>query len=338
MIFDISCIIPIYNSYKTLLRCVLSVYTQKANKTIILIDDGAYDQSGKECDKLSMVADSILVLHKFNEGVAYARRDGFELANSEWLTCLDADDMLPSSAYRILQTIANKTNVDIVKGCSLMCSEDSIQKTLEWIEYANLKKMYIEEFQIQKNKNDIQKSFFRSKQGFLVLYMFNKRIYKDIVTLDLRYGEDTLIAYQLCENASTMATCESTTYLNIVNNQSATKQKYTRRRFDNFVAMDFIVDRLAYCTSYAIKKSIYYYYLNMIIFNIRDAIALDGQVYVRELWMKYRLVFLKYMSLRSKVFSIDTLRFTSFLLFPKLYITILSQRMSMATDRNSKHA
>ena len=49
---DISVIVPVYNVEDLLPRCIESIMAQtKKSLEIILVDDGATDQSGKICDE-----------------------------------------------------------------------------------------------------------------------------------------------------------------------------------------------------------------------------------------------------------------------------------------------
>ena len=65
----ISVIIPVYNVEKYLEKCVKSVIDQTyKNLEIILVDDGAKDNSGKMCDELAKLDSRIKVIHKENGG------------------------------------------------------------------------------------------------------------------------------------------------------------------------------------------------------------------------------------------------------------------------------
>ena len=60
---------------------------------ILLIDDGSPDRSGEICDDYAKKDPRIKTAHLLrNGGVSRARNKGLELAQSEWITFVDADD------------------------------------------------------------------------------------------------------------------------------------------------------------------------------------------------------------------------------------------------------
>ena len=70
----ISVIIPVYNVEKYIEKCVTSLCEQSyKNIEIILVNDGATDNSGKICDKLAVEDSRITVIHKSNGGVSSAK-------------------------------------------------------------------------------------------------------------------------------------------------------------------------------------------------------------------------------------------------------------------------
>ena len=61
----ISIIVPVYNVEQYLKRCIDSIINQTyRNLEIILVDDGATDNSGKLCDKLAKLDNRIKIYHK----------------------------------------------------------------------------------------------------------------------------------------------------------------------------------------------------------------------------------------------------------------------------------
>lgn len=91
----VSVIIPVYNVEIYLRECLQSVIGQTyKNLEILLIDDGATDNSGKICDEIAKEDQRIKVFHRENEGVSAARNFGIEQASGEWIFFVDSDDML----------------------------------------------------------------------------------------------------------------------------------------------------------------------------------------------------------------------------------------------------
>lgn len=89
---DLSIIIPIYNAAPLLNRCLDSVFNQTTQYTyeVILVDDGSTDNS-VEIIK-SRLENNIILYRQKNAGPSMARNKGIELANSKYISFLDADD------------------------------------------------------------------------------------------------------------------------------------------------------------------------------------------------------------------------------------------------------
>ena len=72
---------------------------------ILLVDDGSTDGTARLCDELAHHP-RIEVIHQQNRGVSAARNAGLQAAASEWLTFLDADDVLLPDAIGHLLALA----------------------------------------------------------------------------------------------------------------------------------------------------------------------------------------------------------------------------------------
>ena len=97
-------IIPVYNALDTLELAVTSALMQ-GDVRILLVDDGSTDGTARLCDELAHHP-RIAVIHQQNRGVSAARNAGLQAAASEWLTFLDADDVLLPDAIGPLLALA----------------------------------------------------------------------------------------------------------------------------------------------------------------------------------------------------------------------------------------
>lgn len=89
----ISIIVPVYNSEKTLKRCVDSLICQTySNIEIILVDDGSTDNSSAICKEYEKIDSRIMNITKNNEGVSTARNVGLDRASGEFIMFCDSDD------------------------------------------------------------------------------------------------------------------------------------------------------------------------------------------------------------------------------------------------------
>lgn len=99
----ISVIIPIYNSEKTLPRCLDSVITQTyQNLEIILINDGSTDSSLDTCILFAERDSRIKVIDSRNQGVSKARNLGMDTANGEYFGFVDSDDWIEPEFFETL--------------------------------------------------------------------------------------------------------------------------------------------------------------------------------------------------------------------------------------------
>lgn len=90
---EISIIVPVYNAEKYLPQCIDSILAQTfTDFELLLIDDGASDNSGRVCEEYAQKDLRIRVFHQENAGVSVARNKGIEEAIGRYITFVDADD------------------------------------------------------------------------------------------------------------------------------------------------------------------------------------------------------------------------------------------------------
>lgn len=91
----VSIIVPIYNSEKTLIRCIESILVQSyKNFEVLLIDDGSTDNSFKICTSYTQKDKRLKAYHIKNGGVSSARNYGLKIAQGEYITFIDSDDYI----------------------------------------------------------------------------------------------------------------------------------------------------------------------------------------------------------------------------------------------------
>lgn len=89
----ISVIVPVYNNERYVSRCIDSLMTQTyKNIEIIIIDDGSYDNTLEEVEKLAIKDRRIHIKKNSHRGVSYARNTGIKLSKGKYLTFVDSDD------------------------------------------------------------------------------------------------------------------------------------------------------------------------------------------------------------------------------------------------------
>ena len=111
----LSVIVPIYNKAEYIEPCLESILEQDLESfEVIAVDDGSTDDSGKVCDEMARLYPNLKVMHGLNGGVTAARRIGVEHAKGEYVTFVDADDLMKPQALSVLLDAIRETGADEV--------------------------------------------------------------------------------------------------------------------------------------------------------------------------------------------------------------------------------
>ncbi len=106
----VSIIIPCWNSAEWIEKCLKSI-PKRDDIEIICIDDGSTDDTFQEILKYrDKKYDKLITIHiEKNKGVSYARNQGIEVADGEYLLMLDSDDYIyPKVFNEIVDNYLNK--------------------------------------------------------------------------------------------------------------------------------------------------------------------------------------------------------------------------------------
>lgn len=112
----VSVVVPMYNSEKTILRCLESIQKQTYTDTeIIVINDGSTDES------LTIVSEYIKekkgqyrLISQHNSGVSSARNVGIRAASGAFVMFVDSDDYLDINAIQHMVDLQIKTRAQLV--------------------------------------------------------------------------------------------------------------------------------------------------------------------------------------------------------------------------------
>ncbi len=126
----VSIIVPVYNVSQYLSRCLESLINQTLkNIEIIVIDDCSTDNSYQIAKEYEKKDNRIVLLkNEKNEGVAFTRNRGLEIANGEYIGFVDSDDWVSIDFYEKLYNSAKKGDFDIAKGSRVEVYQDGSQK------------------------------------------------------------------------------------------------------------------------------------------------------------------------------------------------------------------
>ena len=111
----LSIIVPAYNVEDYIRHCVDSILQQTfTDFELILVDDGAKDNTGKICDEYAVQDERVKVIHKENGGLVSARKAGLKAADGRYVAYVDGDDWIASDMFSVLCGKAAETGADIV--------------------------------------------------------------------------------------------------------------------------------------------------------------------------------------------------------------------------------
>lgn len=110
----ITIIVPVYNVEKYLVDCLESIVNQSGSDfEVILVNDGSTDRSGEICDQYAEKYSFLRVIHQNNKGLSGARNSGYLVAQGEWISFVDSDDII-SADYLISVRSLLQEDVDII--------------------------------------------------------------------------------------------------------------------------------------------------------------------------------------------------------------------------------
>lgn len=224
----ISIIVPVYNTEQYLDKCVDSIVNQTyTNLEIILIDDGSPDNCGAICDEYAKKDSRIKVIHKSNGGLSSARNAGLDVANGNYITFVDSDDMVESQMYEKMMENIQLTHVDIC-----MCGCKIVNEQGDLLLEDNFKnKVY--------NIDEIIKDIILP----LKTASWNKLFSKEIIGF-VRFpegkihGEDLIFILKCLTSKTTISTINGAYYRYIKHPSSITTSKFSNRSFDEVYCKD----------------------------------------------------------------------------------------------------
>lgn len=137
----ISIIVPVCNGQDYLEKCIDNIVKQTyPNLEIIIVNNGSTDRTADICDRLIAIYSTeekqrhriINVISITNKGVSLARNKGIEVANGEYISFVDVDDLMAFDMLQVLYDNILETESD-VSGCDFFqwSSDKEIKTALE---------------------------------------------------------------------------------------------------------------------------------------------------------------------------------------------------------------
>lgn len=112
----VSIIVPVYNVYQYLDKCLSSLVNQTLKDIeIIVVNDGSKDKSQDIIDAYVKKDNRVKSLIKKNGGLGDARNYGIEAASGEYIGFVDSDDYIDETMFEKMYNKAKEDDSDIVE-------------------------------------------------------------------------------------------------------------------------------------------------------------------------------------------------------------------------------
>lgn len=224
----ISVIIPVYNAAATLPATVRAVLAQTyADLELLLINDGSTDGSGAVCD--GFADPRVRVFHQENQGVSAARNLGLSQAGGEYITFLDADDIVPADYLQVLYDACR--NADIA-----VCDVVSIQDGREQARFTHPKAILT-----QREALDFLLTRRRINSGPYAK-LFRRDVLEGLTFPPLKAYEDILFIREAFCRANRIAVTDRTEYRYIQNPAGAMSSFFKAPSADIIRATDALLE------------------------------------------------------------------------------------------------
>lgn len=244
----ISVIVPVYNIEEYIGRCIESVLNQTyKNFELLLIIDGATDNSKCICDMWSEKDDRIRVIYKENGGVSSARNYGIKEAQGDYLTFVDGDDYINTEMLEQLlnNMISNDSDVSMCDLCVVHL--DGNKSRVDMPDQVFEKKYLIENYFDNPN---IKELLWGPCQK-----LFKKQIIKNLSFKKYALGEDILFIFEVIQKINILSYVNYEGYYYDHREGSASKSAFSRKRFDYIYAAKDVVSICEKNAPYAVETA-----------------------------------------------------------------------------------
>lgn len=236
----ISVIVPVYNVERYIDTCIASLCRQTyKNLEIILVDDGAADNSGKICDAYAKKDERIKVLHIENSGQSHARNEGLAYATGDFIGFVDGDDAAETNMYEILLQMLEKYDADIAE-CNFAGRKSKEPDIMEEGEIIQMTGQEALTRQLDvKSKSRFPSTSLWSK-------LFQKELIEDLRLPDGRIHEEYNYLCQALYKCRRYVYLNRPLYMRTLRGDSTTAEAFSERTFDKLAVYrqrnDFLKD------------------------------------------------------------------------------------------------
>jgi len=290
---DLSIIIPVYNSEKTISKCINSILEQDLKeKEIILVDDGSKDNSLNILLEYEKKYDFVRVLSQENMGQGVARNNGIGVAIGKYITFVDSDDYISGvDSYSKFIKKCYKNDLDILI-FNIVIVEDN-----------KIKELVTLEENVIFSRDEVLSKFLLSNEveGYSCNKIFKSKLFKEdgIRFIEGKKYEDIPLIVDAIILSNKIEFDNSKTYNYVTNNLSTTKNININTLNDEVDSMALIIEKLKRMNSIKINLNLKVYIRSRVkIYSIyRFKNLLKGRIKLSEFFSINK----KYAQLLKKV-------------------------------------
>ena len=229
--YNLSIIVPIYNTSQYLPECIDSILNQTyQNFEVILINNGSTDNSGEICDKYAETDSRIKVIHKKNGGQSSARNMGLDIASGEYITFVDSDDMLSLNTLSSnMYLLNNNNNIDIL--------QYPISKNIKSLSNSNHSTKF--EVVIERTES-LYQAWLQNKTitNYVCNKIFKRNIFNNLRFKEGIYYEDRHLMCDILAKCNKLAISYNGCYFYRTHEQQNTQQKYSEKILNSLITAD----------------------------------------------------------------------------------------------------
>lgn len=271
---------------------------------LLLIDDGSTDNSSYICDEFAEKDVRIKVFHKSNGGVSSARNYGLDIAKSEYVIFLDADDLINTNMFQVLINDIQRFNSDIA-----MCGWRQYDENIKLDLTVNCKEMS------RIIKNPINEIFSNKYMSQLI----NKLIKRTVIGKlrfdeKINYSEDYLFVALLLLNCRSLVIREDVMYYYLKHNNSLSWRDGNLQFWDGYVrSKKIILDKFL---EYNLPENICiearkgYYIAIMSLY--RFAVHSRNKALYEEISEKYKIILMEFIK-KQKIPFVKKIEYFTFI-------------------------
>ncbi|MDR3598467.1 glycosyltransferase [Clostridium sp.] len=290
---DLSIIIPVYNSEKTISKCIDSILEQDLKeKEIILIDDGSRDNSLHILLEYERKYDCVKVIAQDNMGQGVARNNWIKIAKGNYITFIDSDDYISGTdSYSRFIKKCYENNLDILI-FNYVIVKDNIKNDVVTLQE-----------NIVFSKEEVLNKFLLTDEveGYSWNKIFNSKLFKEggIRFIEGKKYEDIPLVIEAIMLSSKIEFDNSKVYNYVINYLSTTQNININTLNDEACSMELIIDKLKEMNSDKINSGLKVYIRNRLkIYSIyRFKNLIKGKIKLSE----FLSINKKYIQLLRKV-------------------------------------